>query len=127
MKMKNLYLSSLTSTAILASGFAYAETLVTVPTFEGGLTASVGTFYVVPSSEEISSLIDDDNGNFSTAEINPDYQFGIDASLGYVFEDTANSIELFFRNINTSDSISGQAIPRHLMKSTMIPSGLRIK
>jgi hypothetical protein len=36
--------------------------------------------------------------------ITPDYEFGIDASLGYIFEDTANSIELFFRNINTSDS-----------------------
>lgn len=108
--MKNkLFLYSLTSLAVTASSFAYAETgqNVFVPTLEGGVTASVGTFYVTPTSD-FQNFIGTYTGNdpyFLSAEtVNPGYQFGIDASLGYIFEDTANSIELFFRNVSTSDT-----------------------
>ncbi|MGA2655771.1 MAG: Lpg1974 family pore-forming outer membrane protein [Gammaproteobacteria bacterium] len=105
--MKNkLFLYSLTSLAVTAAASAHADEGAYVPTLEGGLTASVGTFLVTPTSDfqDYQFLYEDDNSFETVENVNPGYQLGIDASLGYIFEETANSVELFFRNINTSDS-----------------------
>jgi hypothetical protein len=108
--MKNkIFLYSLTSLAVTASALAHADEGVYVPTLEGGLTASVGTFYVTPTSD-FQAYTTFRNGKFNSVEnVDPGYQFGIDASLGYIFEETANSIELFWRNISTSDTGSATA------------------
>lgn len=108
MKMKNVYLGSLTSLVVIASSIAHADEGVYVPTLEGGLTASVGTFIVTPTSDyqDYTAFLNDD-GTATVQNVNPGYDWGINASLGYVFEETANSVELFFRNISTSDTTSG--------------------
>ena len=109
---QRLFLCSLT---ITVTGLAYAEPeqVVNLPVLEGGLTGSVGALYIAPSSDfqTYHSVIEQPDGvggplHFTNHNITPDYQLGIDASLGYIFEDTANAIELYFRNINTSDSDS---------------------
>lgn len=113
--MKNkIFLYSLTSLAVTAAGAAYANGQTAyAPALEGGITASVGTFYVTPTSDyQDFSTLTSPNGSqpFVVENVNPGYQFGIDASLGYVFEETANSVELFFRNISTSDTGSASGL-----------------
>ncbi len=112
MNRNKLFIYSLTSLAVMTSSLAYAGQVVTVPTLEGGLTAEIGTFYVQPSAETFgyasvptgSSGDGFENSLNTVQNLNPDYQFGIDAMLGYIFEETANGIELSYRNIGTSDT-----------------------
>ncbi|HLF67177.1 MAG TPA: Lpg1974 family pore-forming outer membrane protein, partial [Gammaproteobacteria bacterium] len=105
---------SLTALTVLTSGLAYAEVEVTAPNLEGGVTASLGALYLVPSADgqdyaaTFHGSEDDEitrfDGNF--VEVNPGYDFGFEASLGYLFDNTANGIELYYRGINTNDSDS---------------------
>ncbi len=119
MKIKNLYLGSLTSIAVLASSLANAEQAVTVPTFEGGFTASIGTFYVVPSSADgtLAVVGPQDNpvvfDNLGYISPSTKYQFGWEASIGYIFEDTGNDIELYYRGLSndTTNDINGVVSP----------------
>jgi hypothetical protein len=89
---------------------------VSTPVFEGGVTASIGTFYVTPSAENeyygasLNSNVEEDISAASVLNVDPGYDFGIQATLGYIFENTANGIELSFRNITTSDSDSAAGI-----------------
>jgi hypothetical protein len=108
MKIRNIYISSLTSLAVISSAAAFADEGAYVPQLEGGFTGSVGTFLVTPASDiQRYILIQDEAGNTDTTDsVNPGYQLGIDASFGYIFADTANSVEVFFRNITTSDKSS---------------------
>jgi hypothetical protein len=108
MKIKNIYLGSLTSLAVMASSLAFAEEMVTAPTLDGGITASIGTFYAVPSSDNNEYFIanNDTHSTFSNAQA--DYNWGLDASLGYIFENTANGIELSYRTINADGSNNAQ-------------------
>lgn len=100
-----LFLYSLTSLAVMGASAAYAEQLATAPTLEGGVTAMIGTWAAVPSADgQDYGVHNDNNGNVHVLEVNPDTSWGLDASLGYVFEDTANSIELNYRLLNTDDS-----------------------
>jgi hypothetical protein len=103
---RKIFLGSLTSLAVMASSNVSAEQIATAPTLEGGFTASVGTFYVTPTSDfqDYSVFVDQEDALITINNVDPGYQFGIDASFGYIFEETANSIELLFRNITTSDS-----------------------
>jgi len=48
---RKIFLSSLTSLTVMTSSIVFAEEMVTAPSFDGGMTASVGTFYVVPSTQ----------------------------------------------------------------------------
>ncbi len=105
---QKLFVYSLSSLAIIASSITYADQEVTAPSLEGGITASIGTFLVTPSSDfefydETSTTVDGVR-HTTASNVDPDYSFGTQASLGYVFEDTANGIELLYKNINTSDS-----------------------
>lgn len=108
MTTKKIYLGSLTSLALITSNAVYAEQLVTAPTLDGGVFASVGGFYAVTSADNenygFSGSIDDDFN--SVLNVSPGYDLGLDASLGYVFEETANSIEVFYRNHEPSDTDS---------------------
>ncbi len=106
-------LYSLTSLVVLSSSVAYAETRVTAPTLEGGFTGSIGAIYLSPSSDDqnyAGTYADVENTTTTEViaenivEVNPGYDFGVQASLGYLFEDTANGLEFFYRVINTSDS-----------------------
>ena len=114
MNRNKLFIYSLTSLAVMASSMAHASQLVTAPTFEGGLTATIGTFYVQPSSENLAyEVVTDTSGGINDFEsvstvynLDPEYSFGLQAALGYIFEDTANGIELSYRNLGTSDSAS---------------------
>jgi hypothetical protein len=104
MRIKNIYLGSLTSLAILASSMAHAEQMVTVPTLEGGVTASIGTWYAVPSADntEYHVVTPDENSNH-VLNNDGDYDFGWQATLGYVFDETANGIELSYRGLNNDN------------------------
>lgn len=105
MKIRNIYLSSLTSIAVLSSAAAFSNQGVYVPELEGGVTATVGAWMATPSSTQVAPIASiDDNDNFETLNVTPGYDVGIEASLGYVFEDTANGVEFFFRNFDTNDT-----------------------
>jgi hypothetical protein len=106
---KKVFLGSLTSLAVMASSLAFAEEMVTAPTFDGGVTASVGTFYVVPSSDNNDYFfVTDDNDHTTISNAQAGYNWGLDASLGYIFEETANGIELSYRTINADGSNNAQ-------------------
>ncbi|MGA2654901.1 MAG: Lpg1974 family pore-forming outer membrane protein [Gammaproteobacteria bacterium] len=113
MQGQQLFLYSLSIFILGASNFTYAKEAVTIPELEGGITASVGTFFVESSADNTAyAYYVPSNPQSSTAiHITPDYQFGIDASLGYIFTDTANSIELFYRNLDISDNESTLGSP----------------
>ncbi len=118
---QKIFLYSLSSLAMLSSSVVYADQMVTAPTLEGGITASIGTFLATPSSDfetyshaafqnrldviEAQDIIPIISGASSVTafDVDPDSTFGIEASLGYIFEETANGIELTYRNLNTSD------------------------
>ncbi len=83
--------------------------MVTVPVFEGGITASIGTIYVVPTSVDDQSFGLEENSSvdaISVVNFDPDYEFGIDASLGYLLPDTANAIEFYYREVSTNDHLT---------------------
>ncbi|MGA2654402.1 MAG: Lpg1974 family pore-forming outer membrane protein [Gammaproteobacteria bacterium] len=101
---RKIFLGSLTSLAVMTNSIVCAEEIVTAPALEGGITASVGTFYVTPTSDFQDYSTTEDPQTIIINHVDPGYHWGIDASLGYIFEETANSIELFWRNITTSDS-----------------------
>jgi hypothetical protein len=109
--MKKILITSLTC---LISTVAFADQDVVVPTLEGGLTASIGTFYAATGAGDYNyaNHVTLSNGSapfVTTPAFNsPDYDFGWEASLGYVFEETANGIELTYRGLHstTADSIS---------------------
>jgi hypothetical protein len=117
MKRTNkVFLYSLTSLAVVASSAAYAQQMATAPRLEGGVTASIGALLVAPSADaqdygftETSEFSSVNNVEGSVLEVNPDFDWGLDASLGYVFEDTANSLELSYRWINSSDNDSAES------------------
>ncbi len=115
MKIKHLYIGSLTSLAVIAASSVFAEEIASAPMLEGGVTAMIGTFYAVPSSDDLQYFeITDESGylNSNTTVLNaaPSYDFGWQASLGYLFEDTANGIELFYRGINSDDTANHSEI-----------------
>ena len=94
---RKIFLGFLTSLAVMANGVVSAQS---------GITGSVGTFYVTPTSDfqDYSASFDTNTSTSTVNNIDPEYQWGVDASLGYIFKETANSVELFFRNISTNDS-----------------------
>lgn len=109
--MKNISRQLLLGSLIFSAtniAFGQTENYVYVPTLESGITYSVGALYLVPASdfESYYTITSTSSGNVANEVLNidPSYQFGIDASLGYIFDDTANGVDLFFRNISTSDS-----------------------
>lgn len=109
--MKNLFRRFfIYSFTLCASSVALAQKndFVYIPVLDGGITGSVGALYLVPSSDFESYFVEPSlSGSTTTYDVlnvNPNYSFGIDASLGYIFDDTANAVDLFFRNISTSDS-----------------------
>ncbi len=111
-RMSNqFFLYSLTSLAVTASSLAYAQEDAQAPSLEGGITASIGTFYAAPTGgnqDYAQVLVNTDDfdtfRNTQIAEVTPDYDFGFAASLGYVFEDTANSVELSYRGFDSDDN-----------------------
>lgn len=119
-RMSNkLFLYSLTSLAVTAASVAHAEELAYAPTLEGGLTASVGTFYAVPSvtNSDYFTARDLSFGNggelvgLHNDVLNTDgeYDWGFEASIGYIFPETANGIELSYRGLDTSSHDSNTA------------------
>ncbi len=117
-RTSKLFLYSLTSLSLIP-GLTFAEELATAPTLEGGITASIGTFYAVPSAgnqDYVGAInpklyVYDPETHGNNTEIDPvfnnaEYDFGFEASLGYIFEDTANGVELSYRTLNSSASDS---------------------
>lgn len=85
--------------------FAFAEQLVTVPELEGGFTASIGTFYAVPSSgnqgaRSLNAPSADLGQSNSFPSSNSNGNYGAQGSLGYNFDNTANGAELSYRGFN---------------------------
>lgn len=82
------------------------EQFATIPTLEGGVTAVIGTFYAVPSADNTNYTYSRPSGtqDFTSINSEADYDFGFEAALGYVFKNSAQSVELAFRDLNTSDT-----------------------
>ncbi len=126
-----LFLYSLASLSVLTSTLAYAELDVTVPTLEGGVTASVGTFYAAPGAGDYNfanhvteNVQDSTYGTITDpAYTSTDYKFGFEASLGYVFENTANGIDLSYRELHSSDDASISADPDNQNEYIDVPGG----
>lgn len=125
--MKNavnkLFVLSCCSLTTLAALSAQADEMAYAPTLEGGVFASVGTFYVIPDSvsQEYATSVTNlettqlDRAFEATALGNPvnndgEYDFGLEATLGYAFADTANSIELNYRWINADSDASAAGV-----------------
>jgi hypothetical protein len=114
MKGKKLFLYSLTSLAVIASSAVSAEELATAPSLEGGVSLMLGGFLFVPSTNNqayatnnnLSDIIAGDTTflNTSTNNNNMDYDTGWQAAIGYIFDNTANGIELSYRNFNSSQN-----------------------
>ncbi len=111
------FLYSLTSLAVTASSLAYAQEDAQAPSLEGGITASIGTFYAAPvagDQDYVTIFEHHDNGAVDEQKhaVNADYDFGFEAALAYVFDETANSVELSYRTLDADgdgseeDSIS---------------------
>ncbi len=101
--MKKFLSSSLTSLTVLASSVVYADQLVDVPALEGGFTGMIGTMYVEPSSDSENFGVNSSSG----LNINPDFSFGIQAALGYIFDNTANGVEVVWRHLEAHDPNDG--------------------
>lgn len=103
---RKIFIGSLTSLTVMATQVAFAEEMVTAPTFEGGVTASIGTFYAVPSvnnNQFVAVHHDEEFEQIDIKNANSDYDWGWDASLGYLFEETANGIELSYRGFSSDN------------------------
>jgi hypothetical protein len=83
---------------------------VKVPTFDSGFMGAIGILYLAPSADNQVFGVnhgDDENDVTEVLNFDPGYDVGFDISLGYVFADTANAIELDYRELSTSDTDSG--------------------
>jgi hypothetical protein len=76
-----------------------AQEFVTVPELDGGFTASVGTFYAIPSTpnQNQGSRFSADNLDRNT---NTGNSFGTQGSVGYIFDNSANGVEISGRTLN---------------------------
>jgi hypothetical protein len=79
-KSAKLFLYSFTSLAVMTSGLTHAESRH--HDMSGRMTASVGTWLAVPSADNQAYAVD---ANSQIIENNPDYSWGFEASLGYLF------------------------------------------
>jgi hypothetical protein len=110
MKGKKLFLYSLTSLAAIASSAVSAEEFASAPSLEGGWSGMIGGFWFVPSNDNTTyaqSTSFSSGGHEDTQYFNTDgkYKLGWQAAIGYVFDNTANGIELSFRDYSShSDS-----------------------
>lgn len=100
-------LGSLTALALVASKLVYADAVVTVPSLPCQYSASLGTFYAAPSVDNqafANRFSPNDTFTFINNPVNvqTNYDWGFTASLGYIFNNTANGIELLYRGINTT-------------------------
>ncbi|MFA6037900.1 MAG: Lpg1974 family pore-forming outer membrane protein [Legionellales bacterium] len=107
MKRNKLFLYSLTSLAVIASSAVSAQEIATAPTLEGGFEAMIGGFLAVPSTDSTayytnSSDPESPTVNSSALTTDGQYEVGIQAAIGYVFPETANAIELSWRNYDSS-------------------------
>lgn len=79
------------------ASLAQAQQAVTVPELEGGFTASIGTFYAQPSTNN-------QNPSFPSGTIdlnnNQDHQFGTQGSIGYIFDNSSNGVEVSNRRMH---------------------------
>ncbi|MGA2654356.1 MAG: Lpg1974 family pore-forming outer membrane protein [Gammaproteobacteria bacterium] len=101
---KSLLVFSFTSLTIL-SPCVFANLNAYAPEFEGGFTFSIGTFYAAPGSDT-KAYAEANNTDGTTQYYYPStqYDWGFEAAIGYVFDETANGIELSYRGLNsTSD------------------------
>lgn len=88
----------------------------TVPRYDKTFIASIGTFYGVPSSDFNNYYFSKspNSEEYQLLTVNPGHEFGFDVALGYIFDNSANSLEAFFRDINTSDNAASDNIEQGL-------------
>jgi hypothetical protein len=79
------------------ANIAQAKEYVTVPELEGGFTASVGTFYAMPSTQQHN--LNSPSNNLNSNNQN-NRQFGTQGSIGYIFDNSSNGIEASGRRLN---------------------------
>ncbi|MGA2654354.1 MAG: Lpg1974 family pore-forming outer membrane protein [Gammaproteobacteria bacterium] len=112
---KRLFMLSCISSALTTT--AFAQQLATAPQLEGGVTFSIGTFYAGPGTDTepyAVSIIETpitSAAKASAQTVSPTYYYpstqydwGVEASLGYVFEDTANGVELLYRGFDATSN-----------------------
>lgn len=96
---------------------AYADDPVTAPKLSGGWVASIGTFYMLMSADNQDYVAGVEKTSINGTLIqtlnaitnDSGYDFGFEASLGYIFKNTSNGLEASYRGLNTgnSDSTTG--------------------
>jgi hypothetical protein len=112
MKRNKLFLYSLGSLAVLATTAVSAEEFASAPSLEGGWSGMIGGMLFVPSNDN-STYASGTSGSVNgpqenTQYFNTDgtYKLGWQAAVGYVFDNTANGIELSFRDYNSNTGSS---------------------
>lgn len=79
---------------------------VKVPCYKGGLTFGLAGLYLQPSSSELDYAVAfPTTGDLNTAtfhSVEPDYGWGYQVSLGYVFPGTGNDVKLTYTSLNAS-------------------------
>jgi hypothetical protein len=128
MKRLTLALAAIGLTA--ASFTASAEINVTVPQLQGGLVAGITGLYLEPSSSNGDLDYVAINNNSTAANplvqviaINPGFDFGWGANLGYVFPNTGNDVNLSYWHLNTSDSSTTNTSVDGALNSKSFPVG----
>ncbi len=124
MKGNKLFLYSLGSLAVLATTTVSAEEFASAPSLEGGWSGMIGGMWFVPSSDNTTYASNTSRSLNSVAEnteyFNTDgeYKLGWQAAVGYVFDNTANGIELSFRDYSSSSDSSTDVFDAQFSFST---------
>jgi len=113
----------------VTSSVAYAEQATTAPALEGGVTAAIGAMYVVPSAanDDYATSSDFETGNTSILSVDPDFEFGLLASLGYIFDNTANGVELSYRGLFDASSTSSASATGDSFIRPQLPSDFELE
>jgi hypothetical protein len=129
--MKRLTLALAAIGLSTASFTASAEINVSIPQFQGGLVAGITGLYSEPSSSngDLDYVTINNNTTATTAlnpqvtlkAVNPGFDFGWGANLGYVFPNTGNDVNLSYWHLNTSDSSSATAPAGGSLNSISFP------
>lgn len=114
--MKRLTLALATIGLTAASFNASAEINISIPQLQGGLIAGITGLYVEPGSSHGDLDYVSVNNNSTSANpqlqakaVEPGFDFGWGANLGYMFANTGNDVNLSYWHLNTSDSDSTNA------------------
>ena len=121
--------------ALLALGLtapAFADDAVLVPSQQGGFKVGIDALYLRPTSAGLDyATLATDPTDFpigfesnANATINPSYNFGVYAQVGYLFPCTGNDLTLGYTYLSGNSTDSIVAPPLTISGNVAIPNGV---